>query len=402
MKQSPYMNSDGTFKNGFEGCVLHMTTIEGHAPASAKAICGKIAQETLHNRAGVAVLSGDFKHPADNWYQIEVPGEHLNKDANVVQVIDAPAVNGIVNRFNSEADDYEARNGAYPGMLIDIEHFKHDAGKESRAYGWLMRLENREGKPFGQIRWTRTGKEAIDGGDYRFFSTEYNPADLQILNAKDKTPRVRPLRLAGLSLTNVPNNQGGAPITNQSRHDAGALPADSKTPKTKNKMQRLLTELGLSADASEEAAIAELAKIKNRALEGDKLKNQITELETQHNTLLEAQADADLAPLMDKMSADEIKPLREQLIKNRAAMLPGVKLLVAKLIVPKGGKTPITNRAEAKTPGKETPEQEITPSKLRTEVQKICNRDGLTGPKAFELGYNRLQDERPELFAAQN
>src|SRR5690349_6685183 len=113
MNKSPYMNSDGTFKGGFDGCVLHMQNIESHSLESAKAICGKIAQETLHNRAGQAVLSGDFKHPADGWYQIETPGEHPNREAGVVQVIDQVAVTGMVNRFNQEADSYEAANGPY-------------------------------------------------------------------------------------------------------------------------------------------------------------------------------------------------------------------------------------------------------------------------------------------------
>ena len=159
MDKSPYLNADGTFKGGFDGCVLHMTKIEGHSEESARAICGKIAQEKLRNRAGTSVLSGDFKHPADGWYQIEAPGEHPNEEAGVIQVIDQVAVGSIVNRFNREADDYDVAHGAgsFPGMLIDIEHFKDDPGKETRAYGWLMRLENREGKPFGLIRWSRVG-----------------------------------------------------------------------------------------------------------------------------------------------------------------------------------------------------------------------------------------------------
>lgn len=115
------------------------------------------------------ILNRDFKHPDDGWYCIEPKGEHLNAEANVIQVIDDEASQSIVNNFNAEAD----RLG-FAGMLVDIEHFKHDSGKETRARGWLMRLENRANGIFGKIRWTGIGRAEVDGGEYRFFSTEYD------------------------------------------------------------------------------------------------------------------------------------------------------------------------------------------------------------------------------------
>ena len=42
-KACDHMNEDGTFKGGFDGCVLHMQDCEGHDIESAKKICGKIA-----------------------------------------------------------------------------------------------------------------------------------------------------------------------------------------------------------------------------------------------------------------------------------------------------------------------------------------------------------------------
>jgi hypothetical protein len=158
------------------------------------------------------IFNREFVHPADGWYQIEVPGEHPNKPGGVVQIIDEIAVSSIVNRFNQEAADYARSHGVpFPGMLIDHEHFKHDADKETRAYGWLLKMENRNGVPFGEIRWTATGQQAVDGGEYRFFSSEYGAGDLVKLGGD----KVRPIRLAGLTLTNRPNNLGGQPITNR-------------------------------------------------------------------------------------------------------------------------------------------------------------------------------------------
>lgn len=157
-----------------------------------------------------AILNRHFQHPSDGWYQIEAAGEHPNRRAGVVQVIDAEACQAIVNRFNQDA----AQPG-FPGMLVDHEHFKHDQDKETVAYGWLNKLENRPDGIYGQIRWTDTGRKAVDGGDYRFFSTEYDPADLQKIVRRPSTPstkstlvHMRPLRLDGLTLTNRQRNWG--------------------------------------------------------------------------------------------------------------------------------------------------------------------------------------------------
>jgi Mu-like prophage I protein len=157
----------------------------------------------------VKILNRDFQHPPDGWYQIECKGEHPNARAGVLQIIDDTACQSIVNRFNVEAD-----KAGFAGMLIDHEHFKHDEDKETTAYGWLMRLQNRADGIYGQIRWTGTGEQAVDNGDYRFFSTEYDSRDLEVIkNGKPKL--VRPLRLDGLTLTNMNNNKGQKPITNR-------------------------------------------------------------------------------------------------------------------------------------------------------------------------------------------
>ena len=158
----------------------------------------------------ITILNRDFMHPEDGVYEIEAKGEHPNRRAGIVQVIDDGACAAIVDCFNREA----AKAG-FAGMLIDHEHFKHDEDKETVAYGWLSALQNRADGIYGQIRWTDTGRKSVDGGDYRFFSTEYDPADLTILNRGESPQRVRPTRLDGLTLTNANNNKGQKPITNR-------------------------------------------------------------------------------------------------------------------------------------------------------------------------------------------
>jgi hypothetical protein len=287
------------------------------------------------------ILNRAFEHPTDGWYHIEALGEHPNDEANVVQVIDGESCAAIVNRFNADAEAGRLSHGHE--MLIDHEHFKHDVDKETRAYGWLQKLQNRDDGIYGQIRWTRTGKDAVDGGDYRFFSTEYDPKDLKILN-NGKLKRIRPLRLDGLTLTNANNNKGQRPITNREqpgiadiikdnpeaekiilefaknrfRQPVSAGAAD-KNQNQRNKMKTVLTELDMSADASEESALGAVRKLKNRLTTAEEKAGKVTEMETQIATLLDEQMDGLLAEykVTDTKVINRLKPVLKPL-KNRA------------------------------------------------------------------------------------
>jgi len=102
------------------------------------------------------ILNRDFSHPADGWYQIEAKGEHPNRAAGLIQVIDDEAGNSIVDRFNQDAAAGKLRHGKE--MLIDHEHFSDQPDKETRAYGWLQELQNRADGIYGRIRWSKTGR----------------------------------------------------------------------------------------------------------------------------------------------------------------------------------------------------------------------------------------------------
>jgi phage I-like protein len=160
-------------------------------------------------------------------------------------------------------------------MLIDHEHFREQPDKETRAYGWLLQLQDRKDGIYGRIRWSKTGKEAVDGGDYRFFSTEYDSKDLEEVNsapshAEAAAPkgegtarRVRPLRLDGLTLTNMNNNRGQKPITNRDLNGSAETPQRTE----RKKMNTVAIKLGLTADASEEIVLAEVTRLLNRVTE---------------------------------------------------------------------------------------------------------------------------------------
>jgi phage I-like protein len=349
------------------------------------------------------ILNRDFQHPTDGWYHIEPKGEHLNAQAGVIQVVDNTAVEAIVNRFNAEAD-----KPGFPGMLIDHEHFKHDAEKETIAYGWLMRLQNRADGVYGQVRWTSTGKAAVDGGDYRFFSTEYQPKEAVILN-DGKPRRVRPMRLDGLTLTNDPNNKGARPITNRQkefRQSAGAPEADTTVNPIK-KMKNVSIRLGLSADASEDSVLAEVNKLMNRAETAERelqpLKNRNAELETTNKGLLEAQVDSDLERYKNRFKAEAKADWKAQLLTNRAST---VKLLEGLPVIGETtkGNAPIHNRQGAATPKTEQPEGAEPTDADRAKAKAIKNRaQELTAAnprRGFQACWNQAQAEVEAQFAA--
>jgi hypothetical protein len=244
------------------------------------------------------ILNPEFQHPADGWYQVEALGNHPHRAAGVVQVIDAEAARSIVDRFNTDAAAGQLRHGHE--MLIDHEHFSDQPDQETRAYGWLQELQNRADGIYGRLRWTGTGQAAVDGGDYRFFSTEYDPQDLMAVDvnpppAKNKNPAklVRPLRLAGLTLTNMNNNRGQKPITNRSGPGVPPVQTQSENPgnpsatptQTKHQaptMNSICTLLGLSATADEAALHAAVTRLLNRA---DIAPDALAALRAEHQTL---------------------------------------------------------------------------------------------------------------------
>lgn len=236
------------------------------------------------------IFNRDFQHPDDGWYMIEPKGEFPNEAAGVVQVIDDEAVRNMAARF---AEDSKTPN--WPGMLIDRDHLSHNQGDETRAYGWLTEVQPRSTGLFGKIRWSATGRQAVDGGDYRMFSTEYDLQDSVALNSEQAAAglrRIRPIRLKGLALTNRPNNKGGCPITN--REDTAAVGGQlksrekglarfldvsgSKTPSdTQNASEGIvgsfqspimnitIEQTGLAAETAQAAATALTSLLTNRA-----------------------------------------------------------------------------------------------------------------------------------------
>jgi hypothetical protein len=190
------------------------------------------------------IFNREYQKPADGWYQIEAKGFHpatATDGTKVVQVVDDKAIASIVNRFNADAAVAALPHGNE--MLIDHEHFRHQADKETLAYGWANKLRaTPDGSGFDTFNpWTGTGDKAVSTGDYRFFSTEYDGPEgdvfepvpaaeipVTVRNKYKGYEFLRPLKLTGLSLTNDNNNKGQKAITITNRGmqilNAGDLP----------------------------------------------------------------------------------------------------------------------------------------------------------------------------------
>ena len=355
------------------------------------------------------ILNRDFQHPTDGWYMIEPKGEFPNTDSNVLQIIDDTALRSIANRFNAEA-----AKPNFAGMLVDHEHFRHQSDQETVAYGWLTKVENRADGLYGQIRWTNTGKTAVDGGDYRFFSTEYLPKDLAILNREGSPRRMRPMRLDGLTLTNDPNNKGAKPITN--RREATAEADNSQQQSEIHTMKSVAQKLGLAPEASESAVLEAVQVVLNRASAAeaalDKTKTRLTEVESQvkqHQSerINDVLSRLDAEPIKNRVTDAQRASFRKCLEAEFEAgrdVVDGFIATVGSATQTTAPRNPITNRNQARTPA--------TPGAAESAPDSIEGRAILLNRKVRELmssakmPYTEAHDlvcaQHPELIGPTN
>jgi phage I-like protein len=331
-------------------------------------------------------IDGKFALPADGWYHIAPNGEYPHPETGAIQILDPVAASAIINRFQKDA-----AVPSFPGILIDYEHFSYDRDKPSTAAGWITELANRDDGIWGKIRWSERGLADVQTGAYRFLSPVWLSRDTVRLD-NTAPPRLRPLRLDSAGLTNSPNLRGMVPLSN--RHDATASPAE--TPKPKPTMNQLMTALGLSADASEQAAVAAVTKLTNRITELETelppLRNRLTELETTNTELLKAEAEATLERYKTRIHPEKLGTVREQLIANRVATLA---LLDAMDGPPQSVKSvpsvpTILNRTTTPPADKAEPSEKI---RAAVDTYRLKNRC------TWDTAWDAVRRENPGLFA---
>ncbi len=315
----------------------------------------------IHNRAG--------QMPTDGWYQIEVAGEHPAGEDRV-QVIDDLAMESIVNRFKEEA---AVEN--FAGMLVDADHLSHDLDNSTEAMAWAQELAVRNGQLHARFDLTDLGEAAIRHKRYKFTSTEYDAPDIQDLG----NGRVRPLRLAGLALTNRPNNRGAKPLSNRS----GAEPGGSQTPNTTetDQMKTIATKLGLPPESDEAACCAAI----------DCLMQKCEDAATKEAG---SSADAIINRYGDRIPADKRADVKARLITNRADTEAMLELLPAAAV--KAAPERIFNRADATAPNpsgdgdKGTAAAAKQAAAIRNRASEIQRAQGLPFNRAFGLAQAEL------------
>jgi hypothetical protein len=319
-------------------------------------------------KPNLLILNRDAAPPADGWYQIEVTGEHPASGGRT-QVIDGEALEAIVNRF---AADREAAGDHWAGLLVDADHLSHGDANSTASYAWLQEVGIRAGQLWGRLDLTDLGEPAIRNKRFKFFSTEYSAADLQDLGGG----RVRPLRLAGLALTNRPNNRGGKPISNRADNPSGE-PTNNNNNET-DTMKSIAEKLGLSAEATEADILTAIAD----------LMDKVGAMETKEK---ESGAEEVMNRLGDRVPEAARPQWRERLIANRAETEP---LMEASFPPPSNvTRPPIFNRAGATSPAPVEGGADKADAQAAL-VNTIRNRDKCNHTQAWDAA----RRECPHLF----
>jgi hypothetical protein len=318
--------------------------------------------------------------PADGWFQIEVAGEWpAGRSADGRerrQVIDAEALEAICNRFASER---EAAGENWAGMLVDLDHLSHDQARSTEAWGWLQEVAVRNGQLWGKLDLSDLGEAAIRNKRVKWFSTEYEPGDLEDLGGG----RVRPRRLAGLAFTNRPNNRGGRPISNraecaeqQDPNRPGQQPGGQTETKATT-MNNIADKLGLPADADEAAIIAAIEALQQKSAE--------------------MEADAVMNRYQDRVPADKREQVRKDLIANRE----GTERMLALMPAPQKEADPerIHNRAGgAKEPAPVGDGAAAAAGGKADAQHALVEQTRIANRCSFQDAWDLARRERPELF----
>jgi microcystin-dependent protein len=375
-------------------------------------------QDKLANRREFAELlspltnreaDGKFTLPQDGWYHGLPAGEFPNVETlpdgtirRAIQVLDDKAFGAMKNAFEAAA-----KNPNFAGLLVDFDHFSDDLDKSSEAGGWITAWQNRDNGAWWQIRWSDVGDAAVRNGRFRFLSGVFPAEGWEFIepplrNAKEKTitMKIRPLRLGGAGLTNKPNLRGMVPLSNRSSSDGPV-----SQPTERKSMNRIAAFVGLSAEASEDAILAELTKLKNRAETAEQanapLKNKVTDLENQNVELLDGQiaAELDAHGISDEPKRAALIPVLKPM-KNREARLGFLKTVIGeKKTAAAAAARPLTNRQTAKTPDQAaSADTEEDPAKQAAQREKEVREYALRNRCTNAEAWDAVRRDKPELF----
>jgi len=166
-------------------------------------------------------LANDFTVLQDDWVQILPYGDFphtgpVGRDGKpykengrvkypngVIQRINNEATEKLISEFNSLIGKASRIFGGLPWYIghHDLDPIKYP---DPKAYGWIMKLENRADGLYAQVKWTDEGKELKDGGAFKYLSPFFNSLeDTGLL--ENGMAIVYPAWLKSVAFTNAPN-----------------------------------------------------------------------------------------------------------------------------------------------------------------------------------------------------
>jgi phage I-like protein len=174
---------------------------------------------------------------------------------DAVFVFDEAAAKAVMDAFKAAA-----KNPEWPGVLVDEEHYSLDSSKSSAAMAWAkdIRQEN-DGSIWTRWEFTPKGRELWESKTL----LNRSPAFACARNGKE----YRPVELKSIAMTNTPHFSKLSTL-------AAARAAEVNNNKGEIHMKKLMAELGLAEDASEDAAVAACKALKDQASAATKAKDE--------------------------------------------------------------------------------------------------------------------------------
>jgi hypothetical protein len=179
-----HLNEDGTFKGGFDGCVVHMMAEcgGGHSEESAKKICGAIAQQLGARRpaTGAAVgpplmarMAVELPEAEDRDFMVLPAGVHecvfSQAGRPVRKAVRITAASAAA--LQRQLDLVRARGTLKP--FFDFDHKDEAASGWPRKFYWAGSGVRAPGV-YASAERSQAGREAINGKAYQAFSMVFH------------------------------------------------------------------------------------------------------------------------------------------------------------------------------------------------------------------------------------
>ena len=316
-----------------------------------------------------------FEMDPSGWGHAAPFGEHelwINKDRQIIQVVDDRAVDAIVAEIKAQRAAAEAAGREWPGLLINKDHLIFtDPDADSEAMGWIMDAEKRADGLWLNARWSVVGGTKITGGVYKFYSPEFDPASREDLGGNRK----RPMRIVGAALTNKPNLRGLHPLCNR----AATMPGTPAERLDMNELKQIAAALGLGEDADLAAVIAKIKEGQDREAAAAKAKK-------------EGEAEAFLNS--HKEQIQDVAAVRELYLKDPESAQVWMNSL-RKPVAPPAKPAPVTTTVAPQTPSGQIPD-----GAFRDETGKIwANRLAFHETLSGAARKKHLREHKAELLA---